>query len=340
MGSTFGQNIKVSIFGESHGAAIGCAIDGFPAGLAVDEAALAAFLARRAPGSAPGSTPRREDDAPEFLSGLRNGRTTGTPIAAIIRNTDTRSADYAAIALTPRPGHADLAQRLRYGDCCDLRGGGHASGRLTAPLRIAGGLALQWLATRGVSVSARIESVHGRPVSGERDASGLDAAARGEIAAARAAGDSVGGVIACVASGVPAGIGSPIFSGLENRIASAVFGIPAVKGIAFGNGFEAASLMGSENNDSFSLAADGQVIPSSNRHGGILGGISSGLPVVFRVAIKPTPSIAKPQQSVNLSSRQEVELRVPGRHDACIVPRAVAPVEAAAALAIMDALLD
>lgn len=335
MGSIFGKNIRVSIFGESHGAAIGCAIDGFPAGLAVDFAALAAFMARRAPGATAGSTPRREADAPEFLSGIANGRTTGTPIAAIIRNSDQHSGDYAAIAATPRPGHADLAQRMRYGDSCDLRGGGHASGRLTAPLCIAGGLALQWLAQRGISIAARIDAIHGHPISGERDASGLDAAARAEIEAARAAGDSVGGIIACEIKGVPPGVGSPIFDGLENRIAAAVFGIPAVKGIEFGNGFEAATLLGSENNDAFALDGE-KVVTATNRHGGILGGISSGMPITFRVAIKPTPSIAKAQRTVDVSKHEECEIRVPGRHDACIVPRAVPVVEAAAAIAVMD----
>lgn len=339
MGSTFGKNVRVSIFGESHGAAIGCVIDGFPAGLAVDFAALAAFLARRAPGTAPGSTPRREADAPEFLSGIADGHTTGTPIAAVIRNGNQHSGDYAAIAAMPRPGHADLSQRTRYGDCCDLRGGGHASGRLTAPLCVAGGLALQWLAGRGISIAARIDAIHGRAIVGDRDDFGLDAAARAEIEAARAAGDSVGGIVSCEIRGVPPGVGSPIFDGLENRIAAAVFGIPAVKGVAFGNGFEAATLLGSENNDAFALDGD-RVVTATNRHGGILGGISSGMPITFRVAIKPTPSIAKAQRTVDLARHAECDIRVPGRHDACIVPRAVPVVEAAAALALMDCLLD
>lgn len=339
MGSTFGKNLKVSIFGESHGEAIGCVIDGFPSGLAIDFAALDAFMARRAPGHAPGSTPRTEADTPEILSGVLHGVTEGTPIAATIRNSNTRSGDYAKIAATPRPGHADFTQRARYGEPCDLRGGGHASGRLTAPLCFAGALAAQWLAKKGISVAAQIDSIHGRSIDGERDSYGLDEAARAAIAAARADGDSVGGTITCEIDGLPAGIGSPVFDGLENRIASAIFAVPAVKGIEFGNGFAAAALYGSENNDAFILGS-GRIATATNRHGGILGGISSGMPIVFRVAIKPTPSIAKEQKTVDLAEMKECEIRVPGRHDACIVPRAVSCIEAAAAIAVMDALMD
>lgn len=339
MGSTYGKNIRISIFGESHGEAIGCVIDGFPSGLTIDFVALDAFMARRAPGRAPGSTPRTEADRPEILSGVLDGVTEGTPIAAIIRNSNTRSGDYAKIAATPRPGHADFTQRIRYGEPCDLRGGGHASGRLTAPLCFAGALAVQWLAGKGISVAARIDSIHGRAITGERDAYGLDEAARATIAAARADGDSVGGIVSCEIRGVPAGVGSPVFDGLENRIAAAVFAVPAVKGIEFGNGFAAAALYGSENNDAFVLDGD-RVVTSTNRHGGILGGISSGMPIVFRVAIKPTPSIAKEQTTVDLMEMAECEIRVPGRHDACIVPRAVPCIEAAAAIAVMDAIMD
>lgn len=339
MGSAYGKNIRISIFGESHGEAIGCVIDGFPSGLAIDFAALGAFMARRAPGRAPGSTPRTEADCPEILSGVLGGVTEGTPIAAIIRNSNTRSGDYAKIAATPRPGHADFTQRARYGDSCDLRGGGHASGRLTAPLCFAGALASQWLAGKGISIAARIDSIHGRAIGGERDEYGLDEEARATIAAARADGDSVGGIVSCEICGVPAGVGSPIFDGLENRISAAVFAVPAVKGIEFGNGFAAAALYGSENNDAFVLDVD-RVVTSTNRHGGILGGISSGMPIVFRVAIKPTPSIAKEQRTVDIATMRECEIRVPGRHDACIVPRAVPCIEAAAAIAVMDAMMD
>lgn len=339
MGSCFGDNIKLTIFGESHGNAIGCSIDGFPSGMSIDFAALSAFLARRAPGAAqPGSTARHEPDTPEFLSGIVDGITTGTPITAIIRNTDTRSRDYSELASKPRPGHADYTQRVHYGESCDLRGGGHASGRLTAPLCVAGGLAKQWLAGKWIVVEARIESIHGHEISGDRDEHGLDAAAREEIAAARAAGDSVGGVLSCTVSGVPAGIGSPIFNGLENKISSAVFGIPAVKGIEFGNGFAAAALRGSENNDEFTVS-DGRIATSTNRHGGILGGISSGMPIYFRVAIKPTPSIALEQNTVDLQTHEACRLRVVGRHDSCIAVRALPVLEAATAVAIMDEMM-
>lgn len=337
MGSSIGENVRISLFGESHGPAIGCVVDGFPSGMAVDMEALLEFMSRRAPGRTLGSTPRREADIPEVLSGILDGRTTGTPIAAVIRNADKRSGDYVHLATHPRPGHADFTQIMRYGESADLRGGGHASGRLTAPLCFAGGLARQWLAGRGITVSARVASIHGHEISGERDSLGLDAAARDEIAAAREMGDSVGGVIECEIDGVPPGIGSPIFDGLESRIAAVVFGIPAVKGVEFGNGFAAASLFGSENNDPFHVS-DGKITTSRNNHGGILGGISSGMPIVFRVAIKPTPSISKPQQTFDLDAMKDVELRVPGRHDACIVPRAVVAVEAAAAFAMLDAM--
>lgn len=340
MSSIYGSNIKVAIFGESHGAAIGCVIDGFPAGLAIDMAAVRAFMARRAPGAAPGSTPRSEPDLPEILSGVFEGKTCGTPIAAIIRNTNTRSGDYASLCGKPRPGHADFTQTAKFGSSADLRGGGHSSGRLTAPLCFAGALAIQWLAGSGVSVSASVKAIAGRAISGARGGDGLDDEARAAIAAARAAGDSVGGIVECTVSGMPAGVGAPIFGGVENRIASAVFGIPAIKGIEFGNGFEAAALPGSRNNDPFRFGADGRVVAETNNHGGILGGISSGMDIVFRVAVKPTPSISKPQRTVDLATGEDCGLTVKGRHDACIVPRAVPAVEAAAAIAAMDIMLD
>lgn len=335
MGSTFGTTVRVSIFGESHGPGIGCVIDGFPSGLAIDAKALGDFMARRAPGGKAGSTARREADVPEFLSGVLKGFTTGTPIAFLIRNADAKSGDYDELRNFPRPGHADWTQLSRYGGRADLRGGGHASGRLTAPLCVAGALALQWLSLKGVSISAQIDSIHGKPIEGERDAAGLDEAARKTIEAARDDGDSVGGVISCTIDGVPPGIGSPLFEGLDNKLAAAVFGIPAVKGVEFGNGFAAASLFGSANNDPFVLV-DGKIATKTNNHGGILGGISSGMPITFRVAIKPTPSISKSQRTLDFSTSEETDLLVHGRHDACIVPRAVPVVEAAAALAMID----
>lgn len=340
MSSCYGKNLKLSIFGESHGAAIGCVIDGFPAGMAVDAAAVRAFMARRAPGSAPGSTRRRETDEFEILSGIFQGVTCGTPIAAMIRNGDAHSSDYSTLAAVPRPGHADFTQAARYGAAADLRGGGHASGRLTAPLCFAGALAIQWLSSRGVSVSAHVASINGRAISGDCGPDGLDDEARAAIESARSDGDSVGGTVACRISGLPAGLGAPIFDGVENRIASIVFGIPAVKGIEFGNGFGAASLRGSQNNDAFVACADGGVRTATNNHGGVLGGISSGMDVLFAVAFKPTPSIAAEQRTADIERRETVALRVKGRHDACIVPRAAAAVEAAAAVAAMDIMLD
>ncbi len=338
MSSSFGKNIIVTIFGESHGAGIGCVLDGFPPGFRPDFNALSAFMARRAPGSAPGSTARHEADAPEIISGIFEGRTTGSPITALIRNADHHSSDYADLAAVPRPGHADYALSVKTGGANDIRGGGHSSGRLTAGLCFAGGLAMQYLEARGIHIASRIVSIGGTKVEGETDAAGLDAAARDTIDAARREGDSVGGIVECTVTGLPAGYGDPIFDGVENRFASILFGIPAVKGVEFGSGFAGSALRGSQNNDPFYFDDDGKVRTRTNNHGGALGGITSGMPIVFRVAIKPTPSIAKPQQSVNLRTGENCELVVKGRHDACIVPRARPVVEAAAAVAALDLL--
>ena len=349
MSSSYGENIKVTVFGESHSAGIGVTIEGIPAGKPIDFDALKAFTDRRAPGRNEYSTPRREADEPEFLCGIFNGKTTGTPITAIIRNSDTRSGDYSQLKVLPRPGHADLTAEVKYFGAQDHRGGGHFSGRITAGLCIAGGIILQILENEGISVISRIASI-GR-VS---DASALTASTADKpfpvcddeagrkmldyIAEAKSRGDSVGGVIECAVLGLPAGLGDPMFDGMENRIASCVFGIPAVKGIEFGSGFEAATRYGSENNDPFTVQ-DGKVVTTTNNAGGILGGITNGMPLTFRVAVKPTPSILQPQQSVSLQSMQEQELVIKGRHDPCIVPRAVPCVEAAAAIAVYDAWL-
>lgn len=338
MSSTYGKNIKLTIFGESHGAGIGCVLDGFPAGFRPDFDAIASFMARRAPGAKPGSTARHEADRPEIISGIFDGRTTGSPITALIRNADHHSSDYADLAAVPRPGHADYALAVKTGGANDIRGGGHSSGRLTAGLCFAGSLALQYLETRGVKVASRIVSIGGCEVSGETDDTGLDAAARETIEAARRDGDSVGGVVECAVSGLPAGYGDPIFDGVENRFAAILFGIPAVKGVEFGSGFAGSAMRGSQNNDPFFYDEEGKVRTRTNNHGGALGGITSGMPILFRVAIKPTPSIAKPQQSVNLRTGENCELVVKGRHDACIVPRARPVVEAAAAIAALDLL--
>ena len=330
MNSSYGDNIRIMIFGQSHAPAIGVTIEGLPAGFTVDRAALQAFLDRRAPGRDPTSTARREADAPEFLSGLVGDVTCGAPLTAIIRNANTRSQDYDALRAVPRPGHADWPAQVRFGGFQDVAGGGHFSGRLTAPLCIAGGIVLQILAQEGVSVQARAERI-----AGETDPDRQRAA----ILAAKASGDSVGGVIAAEVRGLPVGVGDPMFGGLENRIAQAVFGIPAVKGIEFGDGFAASERKGSENNDPYRMV-DGKVKPVTNHAGGILGGLSTGEPITFRVAVKPTSSIAIEQDSVNLQTGENARLRVHGRHDPCIVPRAVPCVEAAAALAVYDALLE
>lgn len=357
MSSSYGSRVRVSIFGQSHGEAIGVTIDGLPAGEAVDMERLAVFLKRRAPGKTEYSTPRREADAPEILSGLVNGRTCGAPLCAVIRNTDTRSGDYAAFADIPRPGHADYPAYVKHGGHNDARGGGHFSARLTAALCIAGGISMQLLERRGIFIGAHIAAIAGErderfdPVSvtaeelrsvTSKEFPVIDGFA-GErmlrkIAAAKDAGDSVGGIVECCVLGLPAGLGEPIFDGLENNISKAVFGIPAVKGIEFGAGFLAAELLGSENNDAYAVRG-GEVVTLTNNHGGILGGLASGMPLIFRAAFKPTPSIALPQASVSLGKGENTGLSVRGRHDPCVVPRAVPCVEAAAAIAVADLIL-
>ncbi len=330
MGNSFGNIFRFTIFGQSHAPAIGVTVEGLPAGESIDMEALGSFMARRAPGGKY-STARKEADIPEFIAGLTpEGLSCGSPITAIIRNSDTRSRDYSELQFVPRPGHADYSAMVKYGEGRDFAGGGQFSGRLTAPLCIAGGIALQMLKKRGISISARIVSI-----GGETDEKAMFEL----IDAARAEGDSVGGVIECIADGVPAGIGEPMFGGMENRISQAVFGIPAVKGIEFGAGFASADKRGSENNDEFYFD-NGEVKTYGNNHGGILGGITSGMPIVFRAAVKPTPSIAKTQRSVNVQTGENTVLSVHGRHDPCIVPRAVPCMEAAMAVAIYDAILE
>ena len=354
MASSFGNHLKITIFGQSHSEAIGVTVEGLPVGEHVDTGVLQAFLARRAPGGNL-ATSRKEPDLPEILCGLHNGVTCGTPLTAIIRNTNTRSADYAPMADLPRPGHADYPAEIKFGGWQDKAGGGHFSGRLTAPLCIAGGIAAQILARRGVVIGAHIAEIDGvrddrfDPVNVEPDmlsalakkafptlSDGAGEEMQARILAAKAAGDSVGGIVECAAAGLPAGLGDPMFDGMENRIAGLVFGIPAVKGLEFGSGFDAARMHGSENNDPYITTPDG-IRTSTNNHGGILGGITSGMPIVFRAAVKPTPSIAVEQDTVSLSRREAAKLRVVGRHDPCIVPRAVPCMEAALAIAVLDA---
>ena len=349
MSSTYGENLKLSIFGQSHGAGIGMTLDGIPAGLGVDLEELQAFLNRRAPGQNDWSTPRKDEDRPEFLSGLLDGFTCGAPIAALIRNTNTRSGDYANLKNCPRPGHADYTAQIKYGGFQDAAGGGHFSGRLTAPLCIAGGLCKQWLAQMGIQIAAHIWSIGSvyddrfNDIAPEMYRVGTDfpvlnpaagAAMRETIAQARQQGDSVGGDIECAITGLPAGIGEPMFGGVESRIAQIVYGIPAVKGLEFGELYP----NGSTNNDTFCIQ-DGQVRTVTNHCGGILGGITNGMPVIFSVAMKPTPSIGQQQQTINLQTGEAESLAIKGRHDPCIVPRAVPVVEAAAAIAIFDMIL-
>ncbi len=353
MSSTYGENLKLSIFGQSHGPAIGMTLDGIPAGLPVDLTALQAFLQRRAPGQAGWSTPRKEGDDPEFLSGILDGYTCGAPIAAVIYNTNTRSGDYSDLKDRPRPGHADYTAQVKYGGFQDAAGGGHFSGRLTAPLCIAGGLCKQWLEELDIRIGAHIVQIgsqhapHFDPCEPQLDRVGqLFPTLRGEdsevfqtaIAAARTQGDSLGGTIECAVTGLPAGLGEPMFGGVESRIAQIVYGIPAVKAVEFGAGMDVASMHGSQCNDAFIM--DGaRVLTRTNHCGGIQGGITNGMPVLFRTAFKPTPSIAAAQQTVDLKTGEAAMLEIRGRHDPCIVPRAVPVVEAAAAIAIFDLIL-
>lgn len=324
-----GEKLTLSIFGTSHGTSIGMILDGLPPGIRIDEEALATFMTRRAPGQSNLSTARKEPDHPEFISGIKDGMTTGEQIKAIIYNTDVKSSDYSALARTPRPGHADYTAHVKYKGHEDSRGGGAFSGRMTAPLCIAGGICKQILESEGIAVSASIHDIHGNssePLS--------------EIVKAQALRDSVGGTVICTVSGLAAGYGGPLFEGLEGRLSQAIFGIPAVKGIEFGTGFGAAEMYGSENNDEFYYDAEGNVRTRTNNCGGILGGISDGMDIEFRVAIKPTPSIARIQRTIIYDSREETEIEVHGRHDPCIVPRALPCIEAATAIVLVDVMLS
>lgn len=351
MSSEIGKKIIVSIFGESHGEAIGVVINNLPAGEKIDKDELRRFMFRRQGGNNPFSTPRKEADEVKFLSGLLNDYTTGAPLCAIIENHNTRSNDYNSDI--PRPGHADFTAKVKYKGFSDPRGGGHFSGRLTAPLCIAGGILIQILKRKGIDVFSHIFSignvfdtpfslVNPDKASANSDFPVLDPsvkeAMQSEIISAKENQDSVGGIVECAVTGLPAGLGDPIFDGLENRIASTIFGIGAVKGIEFGIGFESSKMRGSDVNDSF-IISNNEIKTETNNHGGILGGISSGMPIIFRTAFKPTPSISMTQKSVSFKNMSETVLEIVGRHDPCIVPRALPCVESAAAIAISDFLL-
>jgi len=351
--NVFGARYRTTIFGTSHGPFVGCTIEGLRAGTRIDEAFVQAQLDRRRPGQSLVTSQRKEADRVEFSEGISDGLATGEPIVALIRNEDVQSKSYSTVARVPRPGHGDFAAAVKYGGKSDLRGGGQLSGRMTAPIVVSGAIARQVLEPKGVRFyahAAQIGRVTAQPVSPqqieanvERNAvrcADVEAADRmiEEVEAARKDRDSVGGIIEAVVTGLPPGVGEPFFESIESALAHLLFSIPAVKGVDFGAGFRAASMRGSEHNDPFAVEA-GRVVTETNHAGGILGGITNGMPVTFRVAVKPTASIAKPQRSVDLATMMPTEIVVTGRHDPCIVPRAVPVVENAAAMAILDLML-
>lgn len=358
MSSSFGKRLQVSIFGASHGYAIGGVVDGLPCGFTVDVEALQRFLNRRAPGRNQLTTQRQEKDIPEFLSGIVDNTLSGSPLAFMIRNTNQHSSDYRNIRDVPRPSHADYTARVRYGEAVDMRGGGHFSARLTAPLCVAGGIALQILLTKGIRIHGHLRQVGpivDRPMNyahPDMDALAnladaavpmLDTTKREEatrlIERLKQEGDSTGGMVEIAVTGLPPGLGNPNFDGVENRLSQVVFGVPAVKGVSFGSGFDGIAMVGSEHNDPFILD-EGQVRTRTNYSGGIQGGITNGMPLIMQVVIKPTASIYKAQESISLSKQEPAQLVIQGRHDPCVALRAVPIIEAVAALVILDMLGD
>jgi chorismate synthase len=356
--SSWGQQVTISLFGESHGPAIGVVIDGLPAGEILDLEAIRGFMARRAPGRSPWSTARQEEDTPQILSGVYQGKTTGTPLAITMGNLDARPQDYQRLSFLPRPSHADYTGMVRFGGAADPRGGGHFSGRLTASLGAAGAVCKQILERRDIQVFARVAEIGGiadGPLDtvepdpkvlralADKELPVLDQAAGAKMVAlvekVREEGDSVGGVVQCLVLGLPAGLGDPIFGGVESRLASLLYGIPAVKALSFGDGYAACRRRGSQNNDPFCVGPQGRLGTLTNHEGGINGGITNGMPLVLQIGIKPTPSIARAQQTVNIQTMQEETLSIRGRHDPCIVPRAAVAVEGAVAICILDLLL-
>lgn len=357
MSSVIGDKIKLSIFGESHGEAIGCVIDGLPAGIKIDMNAVYKDMQRRAPGKDKTATPRLEKDIPHILSGMLDNVTTGAPLGMVIENTNTKSGDYSNLLTVPRPGHSDYPAYVKYGGNNDIRGGGHFSGRLTAPLVFAGSVAKQILSQMGVTIGAHIKQIGSvcDAVSdlNKTDKSLLDTlssstfslidetkeqAMRDEIEKARLSLDSIGGIIECFAVGLPVGLGGNMFDTVEGKLASILFGVPAVKGVEFGIGFGFADKRASEVNDQYEIK-NGRVATLSNNNGGVLGGMTDGAPLSVSVAIKPTPSIAKKQKSVNLLTMENAELEIHGRHDPCIVVRAVPVIECAVALGLLDLMM-
>lgn len=359
MTASFGKNFRISIFGESHGTAIGAVLDGIPAGTKLDMAAIEKELKRRAPGQHAMATPRKENDTPEIVSGFFDGHTTGTPLTVLIRNTNTRSKDYSVLRHVMRPGQVDYSAQMRYGGFQDYRGSGHFSGRITAPLVFAGAIAKQILAERGITIGAHISSlgtIKDAPLDFKTVTPAQLEALRAQtlplvdgskrasmeeyIAAAKAEGDSVGGTITCMILGVPAGVGNPFFDSVEAVLAHLLYSVPAVKGLTFGSGFDLTEMKGSEANDSFCYDEHGEVRTRTNHNGGLIGGITTGMPIQFTVAIKPPASIGKAQQTINIVTGQEAMLEVEGRHDPVIIPRAMPVIEAVAAIGILDLLMD
>lgn len=358
MRGSFGQHFKLTIFGESHGGAIGMVIDGIPAGTPIDEEIIAHDMARRAPGLDPTATSRKEPDKVKIVSGLFEGRATGTPLCGLIENTNTRSVDYAQLRAKMRPGHADYAGQMKYRGYNDPRGGGHFSGRITAPLVFAGSIARQLLASQGITIGAHIAAI-GDIADDALDSVHVDAATlealrqsrfplldpkmetpmREAVALAKAELDSVGGVIECAAVGVPAGIGSPFFGSVESVTSQLLFSVPAVKAVEFGDGMALAAKRASQANDAMHYE-NGRVACLSNHNGGVTGGITNGMPITLRAAIKPTPSIAREQQTVDLLTGEDTTLSITGRHDPCIVPRAVVVIESALAISLCELMMD
>lgn len=354
MSSTYGDKIKISVFGESHGNGIGVVIDGLPAGVKIDMDKVLVQMSRRAPGKDKTATPRKEADLPKVLSGMLGDTLTGAPLCAVIENTNTRSSDYGNLLTCPRPGHSDYTAFVKYNASNDIRGGGHFSGRITAPIVFAGAICRQILEQKGIKIAAHIKSIGNvcddsfNPVciddklieklNNSTFALINDAAEekmRECVEDARMNLDSTGGTIECAVTGIEAGFGEPMFEGVEGVIAKAVFGVPAIKGIEFGKGFELAKMRGSESNDPFEYK-DGRVVTTTNNCGGILGGITNGMPILFTAAVKPTPSISQKQRTVDLQTKQNTTLEIHGRHDPCIVPRAVPVIEAVTAVAIIN----
>lgn len=354
MSSTYGDKIKISVFGESHGNGIGVVIDGLPAGVKIDMDKVLVQMSRRAPGKDKTATPRKEADLPKVLSGMLGDTLTGAPLCAVIENTNTRSSDYGNLLTCPRPGHSDYTAFVKYNASNDIRGGGHFSGRITAPIVFAGAICRQILEQKGIKIAAHIKSIGNvcddsfNPVCIDDKLieklnnstfalinDGAEEKMRECVEEARMNLDSTGGTIECAVTGIEAGFGEPMFEGVEGVIAKAVFGVPAIKGIEFGKGFELAKMRGSESNDPFEYK-DGKVVTTTNNCGGILGGITNGMPILFTAAVKPTPSISQKQRTVDLQTKQNTTLEIHGRHDPCIVPRAVPVIEAVTAVAIIN----